>query len=205
MGIPQGTDRMRLGPTEALRAVFAGIGRIVMAADRPQANGGRTTAEATAATDRARPNAQASGRSGRARGKAEPPSSRWRSLDETGNVRLLTADDLDDDDVLQGRAAGPDSASSLAAAAEAQTAGLAAPAEPDSASALASPAEDAPLAVDLPLASYDTLSLASIRARLRALDVGQLRMLVAYEQANAERPEVLGMLERRIEKLETGR
>jgi hypothetical protein len=233
MGIPQGTDRMRLGPTEALRAVFAGIGRIVMAADRPQANGGRTTAEATAATDRARPNAQASGRSGRARGKAEPPSSRWRSLDETGNVRLLTADDLDDGDVLQGRAAGPDSASSLAAAAEAQTAGLAAPAEPDSAttaepaaasalaspaepdsattaeaaaaSALASPAEDAPLAVDLPLASYDTLSLASIRARLRALDVGQLRMLVAYEQANAERPEVLGMLERRIEKLETGR
>jgi hypothetical protein len=233
MGIPQGTDRMRLGPTEALRAVFAGIGRIVMAADRPQANGGRTTAEATAATDRARPNAQASGRSGRARGKAEPPSSRWRSLDETGNVRLLTADDLDDDDVLQGRAAGPDSASSLAAAAEAQTAGLAAPAEPASAttaeaaatsalaspaepdsattaepaatSALASPAEDAPLAVDLPLASYDTLSLASIRARLRALDVGQLRMLVAYEQANAERPEVLGMLERRIEKLETGR
>jgi hypothetical protein len=253
MGIPQGTDRMRLGPTEALRAVFAGIGRIVMAADRPQANGGRTTAEATAATDRARPNAQASGRSGRARGKAEPPSSRWRSLDETGNVRLLTADDLDDGDVLQGRAAGPDSASSLAAAAEAQTAGLAAPAEPASAttaeaaatsalaspaepdsattaepaatsalaspaepasattaepaaaSALASPAEDAPLAVDLPLASYDTLSLASIRARLRALDVGQLRMLVAYEQANAERPEVLGMLERRIEKLETGR
>jgi hypothetical protein len=233
MGIPQGTDRMRLGPTEALRAVFAGIGRIVMAADRPQANGGRTTAEATAATDRARPNAQASGRSGRARGKAEPPSSRWRSLDETGNVRLLTADDLDDGDVLQGRAAGPDSASSLAAAAEAQTAGLAAPAgpasattaepaaasalaapaepasattaEPAAASALASPAEDAPLAVDLPLASYDTLSLASIRARLRALDVGQLRMLVAYEQANAERPEVLGMLERRIEKLETGR
>jgi hypothetical protein len=213
MGIPQGTDRMRLGPTEALRAVFAGIGRIVMAADRPQANGGRTTAEATAATDRARPNAQASGRSGRARGKAEPPSSRWRSLDETGNVRLLTADDLDDGDVLQGRAAGPDSASSLAAAAEAQTAGLAAPAGPASAttaeaaatSALASPAEPAPLAVDLPLASYDTLSLASIRARLRALDVGQLRMLVAYEQANAERPEVLGMLERRIEKLETGR
>jgi hypothetical protein len=210
MGIPQGTDRMRLGPTEALRAVFAGIGRIVMAADRPQANGGRTTAEATAATDRARPNAQASGRSGRARGKAEPPSSRWRSLDETGNVRLLTADDLDDGDVLQGRAAEPASATTAEPAAASALASPAEPAsattaEPAAASALASPAEDAPLAVDLPLASYDTLSLASIRARLRALDVGQLRMLVAYEQANAERPEVLGMLERRIEKLETGR
>ena len=66
MGIPQGTDRMRLGPTEALRAVFAGIGRIIMAADRPQANGSRTTAEATAVTDRTGPNGQASNRSRRA-------------------------------------------------------------------------------------------------------------------------------------------
>jgi len=59
-------------------------------------------------------------------------------------------------------------------------------------------------AAALPLASYDTLSLASIRARLRPLDADQLRVLVNYEQSHAERPEVLGMLERRIEKLETG-
>ena len=56
----------------------------------------------------------------------------------------------------------------------------------------------------LPLPGYDSLSLASIRARLRGLDVTQLRILVEYESKNAERPEVLGMLERRIEKLETG-
>jgi hypothetical protein len=191
MGIPQGTDRMRLGPTEALRAMFAGIGRIIMAADRPQASGSRTTAEATAVTDRTGPDGPASNRSRRARGKAEPPSSRWRSLDETGNVRLLTADDVDDGDdggVRPGQAPEP------------QPADLAPPAEPGS----PAPAEDVPGAADLPLASYDALSLASIRARLRTLDAAQLRVLVTYEQAHAERPEVLGMLERRIEKLETG-
>jgi hypothetical protein len=56
----------------------------------------------------------------------------------------------------------------------------------------------------LPLASYDDLSLASIRARLRGLDVSQLRILADYESKNAERPEVLGMFERRISKLEAG-
>jgi hypothetical protein len=56
----------------------------------------------------------------------------------------------------------------------------------------------------LPLASYDSLSLASVRARLRGLDVGQLRILLDYEAMNAERPEVLGMFERRIAKLESG-
>jgi hypothetical protein len=192
MGIPQGTDRMRLGPTEALRAVFAGIGRIIMAADRPQADAGRKTAEASAATDRSGPNGKTSGRGRGARGKTEPPGSRWRSLDETGNVRLLTADDLDDGDVLAGQAAVPADA-------------LPADAVPaDALPADAERAEDAPGLVDLPLPSYDTLTLASIRARLRTLDVGQLRVLVNYEQAHAERPEVLGMLERRIEKLETG-
>ena len=134
---PQITGRTRPGPTEALRAVFSGIGRIFLAADKSQ-----------------RPETTP---------PADPPA-RWRSLDQTGNVRLLTPDDLDDGD------------------------GLARPAR----------------AGTLPLASYDTLSLASIRARLRGLDVAQLRTLVDYEATHAERPDVLGMLERRIEKLEAG-
>jgi hypothetical protein len=132
---PQITGRTRPGPTQALRAVFSGIGRILLAADKGQ------------------------------RPPATPPAApppRWRSLDQTGNVRLLTADDLDDGDAhLQPASSGA-----------------------------------------LPLPSYDTLSLASIRARLRGLDVAQLRTLVDYEATHAERPDVLGMLERRIEKLE---
>jgi len=59
-------------------------------------------------------------------------------------------------------------------------------------------------APDLPLPNYDGLSLASIRARLRGLDVTQLKTLLDYEATNAERADVLGMFERRIEKLEAG-
>jgi hypothetical protein len=253
MGVPQTEDRARPGPIQALRAVFTGIGRIIMAADRPQA---------------ARP--------GRANGPAATP--KWRSLDKTGNVRLLSAEDLEDDE-----AAGDDDAASFQAEAEAEAeaealaeaelaetellgadlaegnlagaelaetqlaetqlaetqlaetqvaeaelaeapgelaatelaeppAELAEPAVAEAPAELAEPvAAEAPAelpepeaAAALPLASYDTLSLASIRARLRPLDADQLRVLVNYEQSHAERPEVLGMLERRIEKLETG-
>jgi len=59
-------------------------------------------------------------------------------------------------------------------------------------------------AAGLPLPNYDALSLPSIRARLRGLDVAQLKVLLDYEAAHAERAEVLGMFERRIEKLEAG-
>jgi hypothetical protein len=52
--------------------------------------------------------------------------------------------------------------------------------------------------------NYDDLSLASLRARLRNLDSGQVRTLLDYEQAHAARPQVLVMFERRISKLETG-
>jgi hypothetical protein len=239
MGVPQTEDRARPGPIQALRAVFTGIGRIIMAADRPQA---------------ARP--------GRANGPAATP--KWRSLDKTGNVRLLSAEDLEDDeaagdddaasfqaealaeaelaetellgaDLAEGNLAGAELAETQLAEtqlgeaelAEAELAAtelaedpaeLAEPAAAEvelaepAAAELAEPvAAEAPAelpepeaAAALPLASYDTLSLASIRARLRPLDADQLRVLVNYEQSHAERPEVLGMLERRIEKLETG-
>jgi hypothetical protein len=240
MGVPQTEDRARPGPIQALRAVFTGIGRIIMAADRPQA---------------ARP--------GRANGPAATP--KWRSLDKTGNVRLLSAEDLEDDeaagdddaasfqaealaeaelaetellgaDLAEGNLAGAELAETQLAetqlaetqVAEAELAEapgelaatelaeppaeLAEPAVAEAPAELAepevagTPAElpKPEAAAALPLASYDTLSLASIRARLRPLDADQLRVLVNYEQSHAERPEVLGMLERRIEKLETG-
>jgi hypothetical protein len=162
MSNPQITGPTRPGPTEALRAVFSGIGRILMAADRSQD-------QAPAA--RRPPAPQPAG------------ASRFRSLDQTGNVRLLTADDLDDDyDGGQ-----PAAANGTAATGTAAAIGTA-----------------AATGTVLPLPSYDTLSVASIRARLRPLDVAQLRILASYEATHAERPEVLGMLERRIEKLETG-
>jgi hypothetical protein len=156
MVIPQVADQLKRAPTLALRAVFAGVGRILMAADRPQA-----AAAPSAAQPRTSP----------------APDSRWRSLDQTGNVRLLLAPDSDDD---------------------------AMPCAPDSPNGAGPASSTGRAAIALPMPRYDELSLASIRARLRSLDAGQLRVLADYERRNAERPEVLGMLERRIGKLEAG-
>src|ERR1700729_219022 len=80
MGNPQMSDRMKLGPTEALRAVFTGIGRIVMSADRTQE---RPTREGGAQRGQATASGRGADRPGgrRARGQAAP-ASRWRSLDE---------------------------------------------------------------------------------------------------------------------------
>jgi hypothetical protein len=64
-------------------------------------------------------------------------------------------------------------------------------------------AEAAPVAEPgPPLPNYDELSIASLRARLRNLDVTQLRQLIEYESAHAGRADVITMFERRIAKLQ---
>jgi hypothetical protein len=55
---------------------------------------------------------------------------------------------------------------------------------------------------ELPLANYDALTLASLRARLRNLSVEQLTQLLDYEKAHAARADVISMFERRIVKLQ---
>jgi hypothetical protein len=65
------------------------------------------------------------------------------------------------------------------------------------------PASVAETTASAPLPNYDELSIASLRARLRNLDVAQLRQLLVYEQAHAARPDVMAMFERRITKLES--
>jgi hypothetical protein len=153
MGIGEIPGQIRRAPSLALRVVFAGIGRVLMAADRPQASATSAAPQPACDTEDGQQSP-----ADRPQPTAAEPGTRWRSLDQTGNVRLLPAE---------------------------------------------APGNDgAPATTELPLARYDELSLASIRARLRNLDVDQLRVLANYERRNAERPEVLGMLERRIEKLE---
>jgi hypothetical protein len=236
MSIPQVPEQVRRAPLLALRAVFAGIGRILMSADRTDASsagaqqaggadspGGpgleqrqlaaRREAQGQLAARQQRP---ARGRQRSRTAVAPEPISRWRSLDQTGNVRLLTADDNQDGDDVPPVAAGSAPAAGTPGPAPAATPGPAPAATPGPAPAatpapLVTPAPAlTPAAADvangpaLPLASYDTLTLASIRARLRGLDVPQLKILLDYEVTHAERPEVLGMFERRIEKLESG-
>lgn len=52
--------------------------------------------------------------------------------------------------------------------------------------------------VPLPLAGYDLLTLASLRARLRVLSPDDLAALIAHEKAHQAREDFTGMLERRI-------
>ncbi|HUB37581.1 MAG TPA: hypothetical protein VMA72_01890 [Streptosporangiaceae bacterium] len=186
MGIPHVPNQVRRAPTLVLRAVFAGVGRVLLSTERPPATAEPEAAHSAGDGEQARRPAGRRQRQGRA--PVAPPGSRWRSLDKTGNVRLLSDEDVDDDfrtDPGRSRTGRKPAPAPLA----------------DRLDRRPRPAPPKPA---LPLASYDELSLASIRARLRGLDVSQLRILAEYESKNAERPEVLGMFERRISKLEAG-
>jgi hypothetical protein len=57
---------------------------------------------------------------------------------------------------------------------------------------------------ELPVANYDDLTIASLRARLRNLSADQLAQLVDYEKSHANRADVVQMFERRIAKLAEG-
>jgi hypothetical protein len=107
---------------------------------------------------------------------AKPP--RFRSLDATGNVRILTPD------------------------MPAETAGAARPRAAGGPSRKTTARSTSATRADLPVPGYDGLSLPSIRARLRGLDTAQLRLLCEHEKSGANRADVVTMLERRIAKLE---
>jgi hypothetical protein len=59
----------------------------------------------------------------------------------------------------------------------------------------------APTRDDLPIADFDSVSIPSLRSRLRSLSVADLAMLREYEQAHAHRLPVITMLDNRLAKL----
>ena len=216
MRIPQQvTERVKEAPAQALRAVFSGIGQVLLVADRIKSRAAEPTRAQPGATERL-------GQSGQKSAAGPKDETRWRSLDATGNVRLLSEEDTPE----------PAAGAEATADAEAATAVAEAPAlaEPPSDAVAppevtapvdtAAPAETAAPAVaevpadaqppatstreaSLPVPNYDDLSVASLRARLRNLDTAQARALLDYEKANAGRAAVLTMFERRIAKLES--
>jgi hypothetical protein len=187
----QVAERVKEAPAQALRSVFSGIGQVLLVADRIKnraAEPERAQAPAAAPASKSSP--------GHATAKDD---SRWRSLDETGNVRLLS-----EEDVAPAESTAEPPAAEPAPPAEPAPAAEAAPpvAEPEPAAEAAPPA--APEQAALPVPNYDDLTLASLRARLRKLDQSQVRVLLDYEKAHAGRADVLTMYERRIAKLDSG-
>lgn len=185
MGVPEVPDQVKKAPTLALRAFFAGIGKILLATDRPQASPSPTGPKHAAPGRRT------------ARIVAARTGGRRRSLDETGNVRLLEAEELGVVLTPDGSVPDPEQAS-----------------ENDIRSATAIPVATQPLTGNVPVGAsfvvhavpvpgFDTMSVAAIRAKLRTLHVDQLQALLVHEQKSAARPEIIAMIERRIEKIES--
>ncbi|HEY4852894.1 MAG TPA: hypothetical protein VII22_19075 [Streptosporangiaceae bacterium] len=213
MPLPQVNERIKEVPAQALRAVFAGIGQVLLVADKirnravEQVSGttaATTTTAATAPPREAPPTAPAAkpqsstapakppAETAPAKPPAEPDSARRRSLDETGNVRLISPDD---------EAAEP--AASAPPTPDITAPGSAAP--PANQAPVAPQAPAAPEATEpgaLPLSNYDELTIASLRARLRVLSPSQISILLEYEKVTEGRPAVITMFERRLAKLE---
>jgi len=241
---PQVTERVKEAPAQALRAVFSGIGQVLLVADRIK---NRVTEP-----PRAEPGVPPRTSSGPGPGAPAKSETRWRSLDETGNVRLLSEEDAPapvaeaagepvpaEDVATTEKVEVAEDIAPAEVAEEAEVAEDIAPAEvaeeievaevaeeieeaevaeaevsagetPPAAEEAPATAEKAPAPAPasdlaaLPVPNYDELTVASLRARLRNLDSSQVRALLDHEKANAGRPAVLTMFERRIAKLDSG-
>jgi hypothetical protein len=125
-------------------------------------------------------------RSGKARRSGRATEERrFRSLDMTGNVRVLNPQDQDELAAeIPEPSASPDAVGRHAAPRRRRAARRAQTTKPEP-----------------PIPGYDRLSPTALRSILRILDRDQLQILLDYERANAGREEVVTMLERGIAKL----
>ena len=167
MRIPPPPERIKEAPAQALRAVFAGVGQLLLITERVRQR----------AIEQVHPYVASAPARAPASDAAPPPPT------QSAHAAAAPA--------TVSRAAAPE-----AAAAEALAPATAAEAPAPEASAPVS------AAAGLPVPSYDELSIASLRARLRALDAAQVRDLLDYERAHASRANVITMFERRLAKLE---
>jgi len=208
MPLPQVSDRIKEFPGQALRAVFAGVGQLLLAADKvreqlsgsgdaPAQRAGQAAEPQPAAVTAPAATAPPAGAAPAAAAAPAAPGtsdSRWRSLDKTGNVRVLGGDDTE----------AAETASAPAAAAEVAEPAPAESGPAESATAEAAATSGAATDAALPVPGYDQLTVASLRARLRVLDVAQVQTLLDYEKAHEGREAVITMFERRIAKLQEG-
>jgi hypothetical protein len=195
MRIPNVSERVKEAPAYALRAVFAGIGQALLLSDRvrrrlahqPDA-GGQAAEHGDAAAVIKIPvtEPRAASQSAPAAPAAPPPAP----------AKAPTAPPQTVAPRLEAPAApapapakAPRKAAPKAAAKVAQQTVAPASASPEAAG-------------KPPFPNYDDLSLASLRARLRGLDITAVRQLLSYERAHGSRSDVITMYQRRIEKLE---
>jgi hypothetical protein len=209
MPIPQVNDRIKEAPVVALRAVFAGIGQILLTADKVRARAAEQvwTPERPAAPGQSRPwQSPQERRSDTPLAPATnaPPATATKTAPvakaaaSTPGVKIPPA----------AKAAKSAPAAKTRPAPEAKTTKTAKATKPVAAAkATTAPAAKPKTGPDVaapPLPGYDDLSLASLRARLRALDATTIQAMLVYEKAHAGREPVITMFERRLAKLAAG-
>lgn len=216
MRVPQVSERIKEAPAQALRGVFAGIGQLLLITDKirnkashqdvPRARAPQVPATVT---DAAVTSPADQGAAAPAKPAPVKPAGAKPATAKPAGAKPVTPKPAT-------KPATPRRTAAKAAAAESTVSpGEAAPKPPrpqstrdldktgnvrllsDGANGSAVAAAD-----PAPLPNYDELSVPSLRARLRNLDVTQVRQLAEYERAHAARAQVLTMFERRIAKLE---
>jgi hypothetical protein len=173
--LPDAAGQVRNAPVKVLRAIFAGIGQLLLAADRFRAED--AAHEQPAGAEQQDPLSSPGRHHGEHRARESghtPERATFRTLESTGNVRILP---------------------------RAEKKGRSPSASRQTPKARQRP-EDPATSPSLPVPGYDNLTLPSLRSRLRSLDAAQLRLLVSYERAHARRRDVVTMFERRIAKLQ---
>ena len=180
MRVPQVSERIKEAPAQALRGVFAGIGQILLITDKL-----RNKAPAGQQVPRARAPEPPGTRPAPAPPPVQPGAARRISSD--GPAGPISSTDPDGPISFIGPAdlisfAGP---ISLADSGGQTVPEARDPDKTGNVRLLTSAEAGAGAAVDAPLPNYDELTIASLRARLRNLDVTQLRQLV--EQAERRR------------------
>jgi hypothetical protein len=198
MPIPQVNDRIKEAPVVVLRAVFAGIGQILLTADKVRAR----AAEQVWTADRPtvpglRPTAP--GLRSSAPGPRNGTTDAEPAVAEHSAIREAPVSPA----AAPAAKAAP-ATKSVRATKPAATTKPAPAAKATKAVPAPRPPKADPVAVEPPLPGWDDLSLASLRARLRGFDAATIRAMLAYEQAHARREPVITMLERRLAKITAG-
>jgi hypothetical protein len=199
MPIPQVNDRIKEAPVVVLRAVFAGIGQLLLTADKVRTKAAEQvwtpeqpaspgpagpSASWSAATTMAAP-ATKTAPAGKATATTKPaPAAKATATTKTAPVGKPASIRKPASPAKAAPAAKPDAATTAARGDKATRAAEVPAAEP-------------------PLPGYDDLSLPSLRARLRTLDAPAIEAMLAYEKAHARRDDVTAMLERRLAKITT--
>jgi hypothetical protein len=169
--------QMKERPASMLRAMFAGFGSLMSVMDKVRS---KPAAEAPAATTTPEPEDAA-------------------TPEETAAPEATVAPEP----VVAETAAEPEaSAATEAVAAEATAEPQSAAVTETSGDPETSPGPET--SGELPLANYDELSVASLRARLRNLSNDDLSVLMSYERAHQNRPEVVKMFQNRLIKMTSG-